>query len=285
MTDLRHLRGSRVAERYRIGNAIADGARSTVFRARDERADRDVALKILRPELATDDNARGRFQREAMAVHAVGSKHIVELLDHGELPDGTPFLAFELLRGWPLRKVLQQRQRLNVEQAVWIGVAVCEGLGAAHHAGIVHRNLKPENIFIRALDSGGHEVKVLDFGMSKLPRASAGVALTTTGAMLGTLSYMAPEQMTSARDVDARADVYSLGVVLYESLAGRPPYGTEQLTMMMIGQSVDDPERLSAVRSDVGRALDRAILGALRQSADARTGSMQELREELGARA
>jgi serine/threonine-protein kinase len=191
---------------------------------------RKAAVKVLHPELARDRDIVTRFLNEARAANAIRHPGIVEIFDSGTLDSGAPYIVMELLEGESLTSRLL-RGRLPLDQCLEIARQAAAALGAAHAQGIVHRDLKPDNLFLvpDALEPERERVKVLDFGIAKLNPGSigAGSVRTRTGAVLGTPVYMSPEQCRGTREIDRRADVYALGVILYEMVCGRPPFYSE----------------------------------------------------------
>lgn len=213
-----------VIDRYQVHQLLGQGGFAAVYFAEHVHLGHPVALKVLHPELAQIPEMLERFFREARAAAAIGSPHIVEVVDSGQAPDGTPFLAMELLDGVSLEDALDRRELpFEPDVALSILLQVLDGLAAAHSAGIIHRDLKPANIFIEKSEEGGL-LKLLDFGVSKVKTGRGLEVLTRSGAWLGTPLYMAPEQFRGARDVDERADLYSLAAIGYELLAGDPPF-------------------------------------------------------------
>ncbi len=211
--------GETVADRYRIIRLVGEGAMGEVFEAEHIHINKRVALKLLRSEVASDAVIVKRFQLEARTASAIGHRNIVQIEDFGIASDGTVFLAMEWLDGETLEAMLL-RKRLDHSSALEIATDICAGLSAAHEAGIIHRDLKPANVIV-SQSTGWQSVKILDFGIAKL---SAGTSnLTSAGAVLGTPNFMAPEQAQDG-EVDARADIYSLGVVLYQMFTGKLPF-------------------------------------------------------------
>jgi serine/threonine protein kinase len=206
---------------YRIVSVVGAGGMGVVYRARDERLDRDVAIKVLLPTVARDAGRAKRFEREARATAALSHPNIVPVFDFG-IQDGVAFIVSELVRGRTLRVVLQ-REGLATDQVVVLGAQLADGLAAAHEAGIIHRDLKPENVLLT--ETG--VARIVDFGLAKGIGPNPGVRADDTTAgnrtVMGTLEYMAPEQLRS-QPADARTDVFALGAVLYELLSGRPAF-------------------------------------------------------------
>lgn len=211
--------GGRVGAHFRLEQVLGEGGMGVVWDAVDERTGERRALKFLRPDKESDGSNEARLLREAHASATVAHPNVARVFEVLELPEGTPFLVMERLEGETLRARLSRVGALEPAEVVRIVVAIAEALRAAHARGIVHRDLKPDNVFV--LRDGA--VKVIDFGIAKDLRAKDETGLTATGAMLGTLHYMAPEQVFGDVDVDERADVWALGVVAYECVAGKRP--------------------------------------------------------------
>ncbi|MFK7989780.1 MAG: protein kinase [Sandaracinaceae bacterium] len=263
-----------VIDRYQVEAQLGQGSYGAVYRARHTVLDTLVALKVLWPDKADDPKNVERFLREARAAASVGSEHIVRVIDAGTTPDGVVFLALELLDGQDLSEMLKSRGWLPAEEAVGLAMQVLEGLGAAHQQGIVHRDLKPANVFLTR--DGG--IKILDFGISKILGAES---LTERGMALGTPRYMAPEQLSGAR-VDARADLYAVGVMLYQLICGAPPYegtGYELIVRRVKGES---PIPLGT-RASVPPVLEEVVHRALANEPEARWPTAGSLRRALSA--
>src|SRR5712691_5128679 len=210
--------GDLIADRYELEELVGTGGMSSVFKARDRMLDRKVALKILHEHHLDDDEYVERFRREARAVAQLSHPNIVTVIDRGQA-DGRQFIVFEYVDGENLKQLVEREGRLPVRKALELGIEVGRALAFAHENGLVHRDVKPQNVLL-----GNGEVKVTDFGIARSVDVKSG--LTETGTVLGTSEYIAPEQ-ASGQHVDALSDVYSLGIVLYELLAGAPPYTGE----------------------------------------------------------
>ena len=258
-----------IENKYRIEQLLGRGGMGAVYRARDMRLDRLVAVKVVRPELLEDQDARRRFRREAQIVARLQHPGIVSIFDFGTLTGGGAYLVMELVRGEDLRRVLHREGRLEPARAVKILTAVCAAIDAAHHEGVLHRDLKPENIL---LPGGDIEAKVLDFGVAKLvadadrssPEDTTGetlATLTIAGTIVGTPAYMAPEQL-GALPLDPRTDVFALGVIAYEMLSGDLPFSRGSLTEVILAQS-RGAQPLTERDADIPVALDRAVRRAL----------------------
>ncbi|MBM4778010.1 MAG: protein kinase [Archangiaceae bacterium] len=271
-------------DRYQVESLLGAGGFGSVFRARHVHTDSVVALKVLKAQLGADPQMVERFLREARAAAAVGSDHIVRVLDAGQGPDGTPFLALELLEGVDLKELAVQQAPLPPMRVVLLCLQVLDGLEAAHKKGIVHRDMKPANAFVvRKVDDRGTDkdfVKLLDFGISKM-HSEGGSGLTMTGVAMGTPSYMAPEQFFDARSVDARADVYSVAVMMYELLSGRLPLDAESYAGLIVKVRTEQPPHLSLVAANVPKPLADAVMVGLAKEKEQRWGSAKEFGNAL----
>lgn len=241
---------------------------------------RRVALKYLRAEFAHDAGTRARFLREAQTIAQLNHPHVVGIYDVGETATGELFLAMELIDGQPLR-ALCNNGPLPIAVALRIARQLTLALGAAHDAGIVHRDIKPDNVMIQTRDEDGYFVRVLDFGIAAT-RAAHATRLTQTGALLGTPAYMAPEQI-SGLGVDARTDIYALGCVLFEMLTGHVPFESDSLVATITKHLHEEPAAPSLRRGDLASVagLDELVLSMLRKAPDQRPQRMSELREAI----
>jgi serine/threonine-protein kinase len=241
------LEGTVIAGEYRIKERMGAGASGVIYEAERIRDGLPVALKLLRVAAAHEAIASDRLRREAEALGLAWHPNVVEVIDHGHLPDGTAFLVMELLRGESLA-VRLRKGPLTPEQLMPIAVQVCDAIGAVHAAGIVHRDLKPANIFITPID-GGERVKLLDFGIARVEWEET--RITNMGAPLGTPGYMSPEQEAGGT-IDARSDVFALGAVLYECLVGEPPPPTPS-GLWLSGSTPDSMPRSTRVGESLAR--------------------------------
>jgi tRNA A-37 threonylcarbamoyl transferase component Bud32 len=278
-----------IENKYRLEQLLGRGGMGAVYRARDMRLDRLVAIKVVRSELLGDPDARARFRREAQIVAHLHHPSIVAIYDYGTLANGGAYLVMELVRGEDLRRVLLREGRLEPTRAAKILTNVCGAIEAAHREGVLHRDLKPENILLPGDDT---DVKVLDFGVAKLiaderpPDEStelssldAATIRTTAGMFVGTPAYMAPEQL-HAGAIDARTDVFSLGIVAYEMFSGRLPFGRGTVADVILAQSRGAPPLSSP---DVSSATERAVRAALELDADRRPATPQAFAHLLNA--
>jgi tetratricopeptide (TPR) repeat protein len=263
--------GRTLQGRYRIDEPIGSGAMGVVFRGRDLELERDVAVKLLAPARALDPVGRDRLLREARAAAALNHPHIVTIFDIGE-ENGAPFLVMEIVRGTSLRGLGTPATPLVLE----VGRQICAALEHAHDHGIVHRDLKPDNVLV-ARSAGGLALKVTDLGVARLRTATR---LTADGHLVGTAAYMSPEQALG-RDVDARSDLYSLGIVLYELVTGRLPFVGDNV-LEVVSQHVHAPVvPPRAYRPDVSHALESVILRLLSKDPASRFASAREVAERL----
>jgi serine/threonine-protein kinase len=271
--------GDRIAGKYRILKTIGQGGMGTVYLAQHERLNRQVAVKVLHSELVETEEAVTRFEREIQAMALVRHRNVAEALDADVLDDGSPFLVMEYLEGRDLRAELKLRRAIPYREAVAYVVQACEGVAAVHDVGIIHRDLKPHNLFVTNL-SGARCVKVLDFGVAKF-LASTDVSMTATDKSVGTPLYMSPEQLSRPKDISPITDVWSLGVVLYELIAGVSPFAGEGPGAVVAAIMLDEPALLSRVVPDVPVALSDVIVDALVKSSANRIGSVRELASKL----
>jgi eukaryotic-like serine/threonine-protein kinase len=261
-----------LGDRYEVEGVLGQGGMAKVFKGRDKVLGRPVAVKVLSPQFAGDDQFVTRFRREAQAAAALNHPNIVSVFDTGSQND-VHYIVMEYVRGRTLRDAIRSEGPLLPERAAEIGDAVARALGAAHEAGLVHRDIKPGNIM---LTSDG-EVKVMDFGIA---RTATGDTLTQTAAVLGTASYLSPEQ-AQGESVDGRSDIYSLGCVLYEMVTGRPPFTGDSPVAIAYKHVKDDPVPPSRVNPDVPDDLEAVIMKSMAKNAANRYQSADEMRQDL----
>ncbi len=279
------LVGKLLAGRYRVTGIIAAGGMGVVYDGLQVALGRRVAIKCLHPKYATDASAIARFQNEAMVSGSFGHPHIVEVFDLGWLDDErSPFLVMERLEGETLGQRLQRERRVSVALVLTVARQVLSALVATHARSILHRDLKPDNVFLVATHDGGARAKVLDFGLSKaIVRGDAAMRLTRAGIVMGTPSYMSPEQATGEPDLDGRVDLYALGMILYEALTGRLPYTarTPAALMTEIRRTRPAPPRL--LRPDVPALLDAVVMKAISPERSHRFADALEMQRALSA--
>ena len=265
-----------LADRYRLERELGQGGMATVYLAHDLRHDRDVALKVLRPELAAI-LGRERFLAEIRLTAKLDHPHILTLLDSGE-SNGLLWYTLPFIRGESLRQKLTRERQLGVAEAVGIARQIAGALDYAHQHGVIHRDVKPENILLHE-----GEAMLADFGIALAVREAGGPRLTETGLSIGTPQYMSPEQATAERQLDARSDVYSLGAVLYEMLAGEPPFTGVTGQAVIAKLMVERPTSLRTVRDAVPAGLDAVVLQALAKVPADRFPSAGAFAEALAA--
>ena len=272
---------------YRLLGEIGKGGMGIVVKAHDERLGRDVALKFLPPSLRADPRLEARFRSEARAASALDHPNIYTIYDIGETDDGDLYIAMAYYRGETLAERIAAG-RLPVAEAVEIARQVARGLGRAHEANIIHRDVKPANLMLTETNDSSFNlsldyarpdrVKILDFGIAKLE----GSQLTQTGGVGGTLAYMSPEMLREDA-IDARTDLWSLGVVLHEMLTGAPPFGNEIPSDVLYAILEDEPPQIRSLRPEVPEALERVVAKALAKRPANRHASAVELAGELEA--
>lgn len=268
--------GTLVAGKLRVVRALGIGGMGTVYEVEHELTRHRRALKLLHPQFATNHQAVARFLREASAAGRIGSPHIVETFDAGLLDTGEPYLVMEMLDGRSLADLLEETGKISERDAIdWIAQA-CDGLQAAHDAGIIHRDVKPDNLFVER--SG--RVKILDFGISKFDPTLTGEKQLTGDLTLGTPYYMAPEQTSKTSSVDARADVYALGVVLYESVTGSRPFEAETYPQLIVRIHLGDYTPASSL-CPTAALLDAIIAKAMARKPEERFQTPAELARAL----
>jgi serine/threonine-protein kinase len=279
LADSEHRPGDVIAGRYELRHKLGAGGMGFVWVARSKALDVDVALKMLRPEIAGTE-AVERMAREARTAAQLGHPAMVRVLDFGSTERGEPFLAMELLHGEELQALLVREKRVTPERAAALLLPVIDGLGTAHEKGIVHRDIKPANIFIASDGQGRIQPKVLDFGIAKLDHSLVSTRLTQVGAVLGSPQYLSPEQAEGLDDVDQRSDIWSLGVLLYELVTGVPPFEADNYNALIRRIMRDAPQPTTAL--GVGDAQFWTILErCLRKNPLERWSSMWELGEAL----
>jgi serine/threonine-protein kinase len=260
--------------RYRMESLLGAGGMAAVYRARDSELDRPVAIKILAEHLATDASFRERFVREARMAGRLAHPNIVHVYDAGE-DNGRPFIVMEYVEGRTLADELREHEKLAPARVVDLALQVCGGLEHAHAAGLVHRDVKPGNLLLRADGT----VKIADFGIA---RAAESTKLTQIGSVLGTAAYLSPEQ-AAGEPVTAAADIYSLGCVLYEALTGRTPYTFDSLPDLVMKHRGEPIRPLRELEPDVPEGLEAAVMHCLARNPEYRPASAAELAQELAA--
>ncbi|EYF01654.1 serine/threonine protein kinase [Chondromyces apiculatus] len=274
--------GNVLLGKYRIEHVLGQGGMGVVVAARHQDLGELFAVKFLLPEALKDEEAVGRFLREARASARLKGEHVARVHDVGRLENGAPYMLMEHLSGSDLKQLVRSRGPLPPGEAITYLLQACDAIGEAHALGIVHRDLKPANMFLVRRPSGAPCVKVLDFGISK-QMTPDNVDLTRTGAMLGSPLYMSPEQMFRTKQVDARSDIWALGVVLYELVTGTVPFLSETLTELVGLVLQEEPILPSQRRPGLPPALDAVVSRCLQKKPEHRFQSIEELMQALRA--
>jgi serine/threonine-protein kinase len=272
--------GDVLAGKYRVERVLGVGGMGVVVAAHHIQLDEKVALKFLLPHALESREAVGRFLQEARAAVKIKSEHVARVSDVGELESGAPYMVMEYLEGSDLASWLEQRGALPIDQAVEFVLQACVAVADAHALGIVHRDLKPANLFCVRRSDGQLTIKVLDFGISKMKSPDGGgvdAAVTRTSALMGTPLYMSPEQMRSSKDVDARTDIWALGAILYQLMAGSPPFLAESVTDLAIKVANEPPPSVRSFRPDAPPELEAVILKCLEKGRDQRYRNVGQL--------
>jgi serine/threonine-protein kinase len=276
------LIGETLAGKYSIEELIKTGGMGSVYRGKHVLMDKRVAVKVLRPSLAVDDDVVARFSREAKAASRISHPHAVNVTDFGESENGVVFLVMEYLDGQTLKEVIKQDGAMSLDRTAEIVRQVAGALDAAHDQGVIHRDLKSDNIML-SQTNGGDWAKVLDFGIAKIqqPEGVRDIDITAANLVIGTPQYMSPEQCSQSGPIDKRSDVYSFGIIVYEMLAGRVPFTGESPTLIMMKQVQDEPPSISEARPDLPVAVAQIISRALAKQPDDRFQSAGELSQAL----
>jgi eukaryotic-like serine/threonine-protein kinase len=277
--------GDVLVQKYRVDRVLGHGGMGVVFAAKHLGLGERVAIKVLSRSACEDRDALARLQREARILARVRNEHVVHVIDLGELENGTPFIVMEHLIGRDLGNLLEEQGRLAPERAVDFVLQACVALAAAHANSVVHRDLKPDNLFCVSRDDGAPLIKVLDFGISRFESSSEESALrfsvTSTNTVLGTPLYMSPEQLRNSKRLDARSDIWSIGVVLYELLAGFPPFSGHSFGDVAIRIATETPTALTELDPPVDPELAAVVLRCLEKDREQRFANVGELGKAL----
>jgi serine/threonine protein kinase len=273
--------GEVIDRRYQVSRLIGSGGMASVFEVQDMTSGRRCAMKVLHRQLLLHPVIPQRFLREAKAASVLDTPFAVKVEGTGNMADGSPYIVMELLEGLPLHAVIErQGPRFEAERVLYLADQIAQGLADAHARGIIHRDLKPENIFVIPTVRGDL-VKVVDFGISKIFSGEDGVKLTQTGVTVGTPQYMPVEQLRGTKDLDGRVDVYALGVVIYQMLAGLRPYDGFTYEEVILKVASTTAPSLGTYRADLPPGLVSVVDRAMARNRDERIGSMVQLRQEM----
>ncbi len=278
------LIGQTLAGKYRIDKLIKTGGMGSVYLGKHVLMEKTVAIKVLRPSLAVDDAVVARFSREAKAASRISHPHAVSVTDFGEAENGVVFLVMEYLDGRTLKETIATDGQMSLERVVEIVRQVAGALDVAHSQGVIHRDLKSDNIMLVS-HNGAEWAKVLDFGIAKIQQAEGArdVEITEANLVVGTPQYMSPEQCSQSGPLDARSDIYSLGIIIFEMLAGRVPFTGDSPTGIMMKQVQDPPPSILTMRDDLPVAVDEILKRALAKQPLDRPASAGELSGALSA--
>jgi eukaryotic-like serine/threonine-protein kinase len=277
MIDIGHTIGN-----YKITAKLGEGGMGVVYLAEHPVIGKKVAMKAIHPELSKNSDVVSRFITEAKAVNQIGHEHIVDIADFGNTSDGEFYFVMEYLQGESLSDRLKREKHLPIGQAMSIGAQIADALNASHQQGIIHRDLKPENIFLCYRGGNRDFVKVLDFGLAKLTQSDQKVThKTRTGSVMGTPYYMSPEQCEGKTEIDYRADIYSLGVLIFEMLTGKVPFGGEGYGEIIVKHVTMPPPSVRSIVPDLPEYLDLLLYRVLAKDRDQRFQTMADLREAL----
>ncbi len=274
--------GDVIDDKYKIVSLLGEGGMGAVYEGENLRIHRRVAIKILHSTVAQSEDAVQRFEREAQAAGRIGSEHIVEVLDLGELPGGDRYMVMEFLDGEALNDRIKNSGRISPQATAGIVIDVLEGLKAAHAAGIFHRDLKPDNVFLLANKGGKKDFcKIVDFGISKFSTLGGEFSMTRTGAVMGTPYYLSPEQAKGERNVDHRSDLYSVGVILWEAAAGHVPFDGETFNELLFKIVLEPIPPLASAVPDIDPHFAAIVEKSMARDPAARFQSASEMQEAL----
>ncbi len=276
-------KGDVLAQKYRVEQILGQGGMGVVVAATHLQLGQKVALKFMLPAATEVPGAAERFLREARAAVRLRSENVARVIDVGTLDSGSPYMVMEFLEGKDLGEVLQERGPLPYAEAVDYVIQACSAMADAHEQGVVHRDLKPENLFLARRPDGRPIIKVLDFGISKLlsSEGPSELSATKTGIAMGSPAYMAPEQMRSAKDADSRADIWSLGAMLYHLVTGHLPFSAETFTEMMAKVLTEEHIDIRTVSPNIPPPIAHAVAGCLQRDRERRIQSVVELASYL----
>ena len=270
--------GDVLADKYRVERILGIGGMGMVVLATHLELESQVAIKFMLPAALESTDAAARFLREARATSRLTNDHVCRVTDVGRFEGGQPYIVMEYMEGYDVGTLLKRKGAQPVAVAVDYILQACEGMAEAHGHGIVHRDLKPDNLFLATRADGDQIIKILDFGISKA--AVTGIA-TKTGDIMGSPAYMAPEQMQSTKDVDQRADIWSLGVILYQLISGRMPFIADTLPALCLAVINEEPPSLESIRKDLPHGLAQVVMKCLSKNRDERYLNVHQFGQAL----
>jgi serine/threonine-protein kinase len=273
--------GDVIAGKYRLEKVAGEGGMGIVYAAEHLLLKQRVAVKVLLPDAARSEAVVERFAREAQTAARINSEHVARVFDAGSLPSGAPFLVMEYLEGCDLEELLELQNKLPVHEVVDYAIQACEALAHAHAIGVVHRDLKPANLYLACRPEGGNAIKVIDFGISKRLKAGHNEKKLTGHHVLGSPVYMSPEQLRNAKEIDGRADLWSLGVVVYEMLTATTPFDADGVGEIFAAILANDPVPLAERNTNVPPGLSDVVTKCLKRDAAERWQDAGELARAL----
>jgi serine/threonine protein kinase len=265
--------------RYRVLKKLGEGGMGTVYLAEQVSIKRKVALKLLQGNFAADDEFIARFRREAHLAASLNHRNIITIYDFDQADDGTLFIAMEYVDGKRLSDAVRQDGPLPIRRAMRLGIQIAEGLESAHRSGVIHRDIKPDNIMIVGEDEF-EQIKLMDFGIARLRDTGTMMQLTRSGVIMGTPQYMSPEQAEGA-EVSDKTDIYALGIVLYEMISGKVPFTATTPGAVLVKQMQEAPVSLRKVRRELPTAVEKLVMRTLEKKPERRQQSMREVVQEL----
>ncbi len=273
--------GTILLGKYKIDKILGKGGMGVVVVARHLQLEQKVAIKFLHPAAMADPDVVIRFAREARVLAQIQSEHVVRILDVGQLAGGEPYMVMEFLEGTDLSRAVKVRGPLPLEEAVDYAIQACEPLAEAHVLNIIHRDLKPSNLYLARRADGTYTIKVIDFGISKVAASETELSMTKTSVILGSPLYISPEQLRSAKDVDARSDIWALGVIMYKLLTGHPPFMADTIAQLCAMILLNPPPRITEARPDLPQSFEAVLARCIHKDPDQRFQNVGQLSDAL----
>jgi serine/threonine protein kinase/CheY-like chemotaxis protein len=276
--------GSMFVDRYEVVMALGRGSTGIIYKAKHLYLNRLVALKVLHPQLIAEAESVARFKREAQAISSLNHPNVITVYDFGITPEGLPFIVMDFSGGETLMSRITSRDHLGPEECLPLFIQACDALSHAHARGVIHRDVKPGNMLIVQDENGKESLKLVDFGIAKMPQAGPAMQITQNNDVLGSPLYMSPEQCMGVQ-LDCRTDIFSLGCVMYTALMGREPFMGENILDTMYRRTVEDPVPFREVRPDISLPqillLEAVVFRALERDMESRYQTMDELKRDL----